>query len=355
MTYQNRIEYGNFLRAFSIVFVVLIHSSGDLLYNFPTQSNSYDFSSWLTAVFFNSISRFSVPIFIMLSGATLLSPHKSETLQDFFKKRFLKIIPPFLFWSFIYALYSSGELIAHGKPIDLKPLFNKFLFGETFHHLWFVPMILGLYFITPILRTFLKSASKQDIEYFLLLWFFSTSISSYFPTFILVKYLGWLGYAGFYLAGFYFSHFAFSKPKVLYFLGFCACLVTFLGTWTFSLNFNKLYEGFFLYLSPNCIFMSFAIFVFVKNLSSNKYFIKIQNNKIVNTLSDNSFGIYLIHLLVIEYLKHGYLGFQVYNNNFIGFQIPTFLAVPLLLFSSLFLSLFFVLFLKKIPLLKLFV
>jgi len=56
---------------------------------------------------YNSLSKPSVPLFVMLTGALLLMPEKvGEPLSVFFKKRLNRIGLPFLFWGVVYFAWS---------------------------------------------------------------------------------------------------------------------------------------------------------------------------------------------------------------------------------------------------------
>src|SRR5690606_15327951 len=55
---------------------------------------------WWASNVYDSLLRSCVPLFLMLTGALLL--RKEEPLHDFFSRRFSRIVPPFLFWSFFY-------------------------------------------------------------------------------------------------------------------------------------------------------------------------------------------------------------------------------------------------------------
>ncbi|WP_235502048.1 acyltransferase family protein, partial [Janthinobacterium sp. Ant5-2-1] len=72
------------LRIVACFMVILLHVSAENFHAFGEK--------WWAANFYDSLTRACVPIFFMISGANLLS--KDETLGTFFRKRFLKIIPP---------------------------------------------------------------------------------------------------------------------------------------------------------------------------------------------------------------------------------------------------------------------
>ncbi len=62
---------------------------------------------------------------------------------EFFKKRALRILPPFVLWSVVYA-FAWGEPVRNFKDLLLN-------FNYAAGHLWFVYMIIGLYLVMPLL------------------------------------------------------------------------------------------------------------------------------------------------------------------------------------------------------------
>lgn len=64
------------LKALAITGVILIHVSAGG-YSHPV--GSFD---WLSALFWGSVSRASVPIFLMVTGALMLDPRRELTLRQ---------------------------------------------------------------------------------------------------------------------------------------------------------------------------------------------------------------------------------------------------------------------------------
>ncbi|GAB7209335.1 acyltransferase [Dickeya oryzae] len=68
--------------------------------------------SWWAGNIYDSLTRWCVPVFVMISGALLLSPEKNETLSFFYKKRMSRIFlstgffGPFFFY---FMGYSQGK------------------------------------------------------------------------------------------------------------------------------------------------------------------------------------------------------------------------------------------------------
>ncbi len=128
----------------AIIFVILIHSCGIL-------SESGLPASRLEFVVLTSLIHTGVPLFLMLSGALLLG--KEEELNVFLKKRFARILTPFLIWSFIFYILLN-------PPHDFGFLWDyplKLLTGKIHTVYWFVYTIIGLYLLTPVLRPAFKN------------------------------------------------------------------------------------------------------------------------------------------------------------------------------------------------------
>lgn len=107
---RNRSVYADILRVGALIGVVFLHSAAPPMYLF----NSIDPSWWWIANIIDAGTRWSVPIFLMLSGMLLLDTKYDEPMSLFFKKRFNKVILPFLVWSVIYSFWTAtGHMFYH--------------------------------------------------------------------------------------------------------------------------------------------------------------------------------------------------------------------------------------------------
>lgn len=121
-----------------------------------------------------SIARISVPLFVMISGYLLL-PMKTTT-HNFLKKRFTRILYPFITWCALYAIYyvfTKDETWLQALTHIINIPVN---FGVEVGHLWYIYMLIGLYLLVPILSPWLNSCSKREIQGYLLLWGATTLI-----------------------------------------------------------------------------------------------------------------------------------------------------------------------------------
>jgi surface polysaccharide O-acyltransferase-like enzyme len=87
----------DFVRWIATIAVITIHVAAPYLYKY----GSIPMLNWNFYNFIDSLTRFAVPFFVMLSGALLLN--RNDSLKDFLFKRFSRVLIPFLFWSIIYS------------------------------------------------------------------------------------------------------------------------------------------------------------------------------------------------------------------------------------------------------------
>ena len=89
MVPNKRIVYVDILRILSIVAVIILHYTAEVL----TSTNDFHSSSWWISNGFNSISRFAVPVFFMISGAMILRT-KITSYREFYTKRVVPLLIP---------------------------------------------------------------------------------------------------------------------------------------------------------------------------------------------------------------------------------------------------------------------
>jgi len=102
----------DWLKTIAILAVLLLHcSSKYLMPDFVFQPN------WYCGVFFESLSRFGVPLFIMVSGFLIL--RKDQPISSV-PRRIKRVLIPFIFWLVVYVIakfamiYHSFDLIQFG-------------------------------------------------------------------------------------------------------------------------------------------------------------------------------------------------------------------------------------------------
>ena len=157
-------------------------------------------------IILSTISYFTAPglcLFFVISGSLLL-PIKTDT-TTFLKKRLGKVIMPTLVFTFLYIILNC----INGEQQNILKTICSIPFSAQGHGvLWFMYTLIGLYLVAPIISKWLDSASKREVELYLLLWV----ITLCFP--ILKLFVGinegntgvlyyFSGYIGYFILGYY--------------------------------------------------------------------------------------------------------------------------------------------------------
>ena len=97
------------LRIISTFAVVLIHVNAAV-----ANSNNISLVGFNFCSLINIITRFSVPCFVMLSGAFILSNERYADYKRFYAKSFYKIGIPLIIFSFLMLIISEVSAIMKG-------------------------------------------------------------------------------------------------------------------------------------------------------------------------------------------------------------------------------------------------
>ena len=71
---------------------------------------------WVTSLILECVFYWAVPVFFMISGATLMDYRQRYDTKTFFKRRFSKTLIPFLFWSFVSIFWAI--FLKHTLPTE---------------------------------------------------------------------------------------------------------------------------------------------------------------------------------------------------------------------------------------------
>lgn len=279
---------------------MILHLSASNWANVPLTS-----TDWQIFNLYDSLVRWCVPIFVMLSGMFFLDPQKEIPTKKIFTKYIVRVVTAFIFWSALYALWVNWSLYHDISRDMIRGTLIQFIVGN--YHLWFLFMIVGLYLITPFVRMITAQASRKMLAYFLGLFFFFGSILPmmasipHLQTIITtltvntgMHFVTW--YIGFFVMGYYLKTYDFSKKieALIYLLGLLGLVATVVLTQVVSLKLNAPTTLFYSYLAPNVVLTSAALFLFFKN-----HLAKINwgpnGLKVISLLSTLSFGMYLVH------------------------------------------------------------
>lgn len=347
---RENIGWIDLLRVIACFLVVLSHSCDAFVAQF---NNNHDF--FLTGALIGSSVRACVPLFVMMTGV-LMFPVK-YSMADFYKKRIGRIVVPLIFWSIalplIYFVYLNYGVSTKSPSIDME----NFTLSATLHKLytfifnfnydttamWYLYMLVGLYFVIPILNTWLEHASQKDVKLFLYVW----GISLFLPYLKMVAPM--LGYTGnygnmglfgvcdwnefgtfYYVSGFIgyivLAYYLMKYPLdwswkktlsitiPLFLVGYLITAGGFIITQEYFPGSYANLEIIWYFAGINVFMMTFAVFVIVQKL-------KVASSATLSRLAASTFGIYLCHFVFVQ------MAFDFFNA--FG-QLPAFVRIPLM-------------------------
>lgn len=328
----------HWLRMASAFAVVMIHVCAKD-YTVPDPAGS----QWQTMAAYESVIRWCVPAFVMISGALLLDGQRQMPLKKLFRKYFLHILGILVFWSLGYALLYTGIYLKKGPREILAAAW------EGYPHLWYLYMLLGLYLITPLLRPIAQS--EKTMGYFVALAAaFSVLLPAlenlgiaaelrYFASRLNVYTV--LGYSGYFVLGRLLTVRDLSPRQrlLLYLVTAAVTVACSLANGLGSAVRGEIHTPFLGYFSPNVALQAASVFVFARSRAGDG-----PAPGWVCILSRLSFGIYLIHEVPIDFLRR-----------FCGLSTMTLhplLSVPLITLLSFGISALAAAILSRIPILK---
>jgi surface polysaccharide O-acyltransferase-like enzyme len=294
---QEKKVYIDWLRTIAIFAAVAIHVTG-FYYN---KFNEIPNTIWWFSNIINSLSRFSVPLFIMISGAVLLG--RDITIKSFYKKRFFRLIPPMVFWYSFFVIFRF--LISDVTVYDTAK--SLIINGKPYYHLWYLTMFFFLMLVAPFINLFINGVKPEKNDLIILLSIFLflyilNSFSLILETFQDIKITYWKSfalYSGYFIGGYFIDRYGNLFKRNISCIVF-TFLITILGAFLnyyVCYNFETVKDYLILSnTSPMVMIITFSIFLFARNVLSFEY-------KIIHIISNASFGVFLIHPFFLYFTR----------------------------------------------------
>lgn len=302
-----RILYLDILRICAFFGVICIHVASLCWYDLTLDH-------WAIVNFYDCVFRTCSSVtFVMISGAIFLDPARTITIKKAWSKYAARIFRMLLIWGFFY----YAILQAPHQPLDSHYFYNfiiRFLSGDLYFHLWFLYMIAGLYIVTPLIKPITAHASRQEIGYFILIALICFSLAPYLQTIWpdnpITIFLNKLqigiggGYILYFISGYYFSTYTItpSERAMIYIAGLLGSFATIYLTYTLSINAGQGVTTYMDRMSLNVYISAIAVFILIKYTIQRRQPHHL-TRRIIQLLSDHSFGIYLIHILFVIWYR----------------------------------------------------
>jgi surface polysaccharide O-acyltransferase-like enzyme len=312
--------------------VVLSHVSACY---YERQKSNFSINEWLPAAAIASAVRSCVPLFFMLTGYLLI--RADIAVLPFWRRRISRLAIPWLFWSGVYIWHRKENLHDQISCLSMVRLFTT---DGVYYHLWFLYPLLGVYLAIPFASALRQSKDTRLFHYAVALWFCSTAVlptigqsltaSTGFDCTIAFEFPAFTGFLGVAMAGPVIGELEQKRTNVA-----LAGLVLAFGVGTtFGLTVwhavvaGETTQKYFGYLRPEVLLASGALFYLLRVLLS-------KEQRAFKQLAGLSFGVYLVHPLVMELLAIRLM--QRFPTGLVGIPIVfIFVSIASFLFVKLF-------------------
>ncbi|WP_428773612.1 acyltransferase [Vibrio sp.] len=294
---KQRVVFFDLMRCVAAVAVVAIH----VLAPYRHELGQIPFDQWLTAVSVNSVTRWAVPVFILISGALLLSDDRPFDFGYYVKRRLGKVLVPFAAWSLFYAYLSGWSLDGFDASLAWQVLADAPQ-HETYYHLGFFYYFIPLYFLIPIFQYVRKHYDISALYAYVAMWLLTTLL-------YLLKFDGpwshelWL-YSGYLPLGYLlYQRVPLNRGTVSlsFLLGGLALLLTAWSVVSLSLLQGEYTVGRWLsYKTLNVVLAASMVFMLCRAFADR---LSAKLHKLVSLISSHSLGIYLLHPIFLWPMK----------------------------------------------------
>ncbi|MFF1574059.1 acyltransferase [Leifsonia sp. NPDC058292] len=328
------------LRIGAILGVIAIHVFAGIVGN-PAIRGS---GTWWVATIVDIGGIWVVPVFVMVSGALLLSPRvHADGPAAFYRKRLLRLGPAFVVWQVFYIVVVR-ILISHEHLTALQTI-GLVVDGKAYTQLYFLWLIAGLYLVAPVLAAFLSGGGQRRALVFagsvLLFTVAVVGLSGLSALFgdphpiVLNALTQWLPYVGFFLAGWALRTVVLSPGWTV-----AAALVTAAllaeTIWQYG---SASRPAWLQAVSPVgydgavVAAASLGVFVVVQSLFARVTALRERGARMLAQLSDAAFGVFLVHFFFLTLAVTLFPGLNVARSNSLPVAILLWAGIAVLSFA----------------------
>ncbi len=298
-------NYISILNVLACIGVVILHT-------FETGYTSD--ANFVFEVLIRAIAYCAVPVFFMITGATLIDYRERYDTKTFFKKRLLKVIIPLIIWSIIYFIINFFKGKFSINDLSFKFVFEYFFLVKTNPIFWFFVVIIGIYLAIPVISLIPQETRRKAFLCIIIITFvfnqflpdllYHLNLNYNYDLKFPLTYSGWISFI---FIGYYIDKYEIVKKHrvIIYVLGIIGFLTMVVPTIFISYHKNESCSWFDEYYDAPCVLYSASVFLFFKS--------KINNNQIVtkimpffNFVAPTTLGIYVLHIAIRDFLRYFY-------------------------------------------------
>ena len=310
---MKRIVFLDYVRVFACFLVMLVHASENF-YGAPGMTDMAGPQSFLNnetdrlwVSLYDGFSRMSVPLFMIVSAFLLAPVPETESMNVFYRRRFMRIIPPLAVFMVLYSTLPVlwGQLDTSMSINDISRLLVNF--PSLAGHFWFMYPLIGIYLFLPIISPWLRNATARQELFFILLFLLSTCMpflrrwfgelwgECFWNEYHMLWYFsGYLGYVV--LAHYIHKHLSWTRNERLLRGSALAVVSAALTIWSFYIQAEpgvlletpEIEIGW-AFCTINCVMLTAGTFIVFTAINW-------RESAIVTEMSKLSYGMYLMHI-----------------------------------------------------------
>lgn len=308
------------LRIVAILGVIAIHN-WSLLHVLRPGTPEF----WLDAVLFG-VGRWSVPVFVMISGGLLLASGRPESAMAFYRRRLARVGIPALVWIPAYLIFRTTFL---GQDLTRRGIVSDLVNATPFTHLYFVYVIVGLYLATPFIRRLVGPGQRRALVVAAAALLATWALDAFMATVVgpgsrVTGLTYWVPFLGYYLAGAALFRLDISRRAAATLVAMAISAITLQvvavgllagtagGAWTIWPS---------SYWSPFTIVASTCLYVVAARRQTPS---ATPGARLLGVLADASFGVFLVHEMILYLHASTLVGLSAAQ--LVTARVPTYLV-----------------------------
>lgn len=300
--HKNRVVYYDVLTVCAAFAVVVLHCNGSV----HVYSSSF---RWTLSLLIEVLFFWAVPVFFMLTGAKTLSYRDRYSTKEFLIRRCKRIFIPYLAWSAFLYVYRFGIIGDGVSALSITGFIDAFMNNTIEPTYWFFIAMIGVTLSVPIISLIISNHSA--VRYLILGTFLLSSVLPYVFGFL---GLPWNVDFSIQSSSIYIMYlligYEISKPNfqvsyrgncLLTALSMSSFVFRFVYTYLTSSQAMEVNRLLFSYGAFTAVFPSVWIFLTFKKLEP-VFTSRMagRGGRLLTSASQASFGIYLIHKLLLD-------------------------------------------------------
>lgn len=298
---HGRVLYYDVLNVVAILGVVFMHFNGLAHAYQPTPE-------WAQALVAECLFYWAVPVFYMLSGATLLHYRERYGTREFLAKRARRTLVPFLAWS-VMALVWRIATLQIDPYMGPRTFINMIMNTQVLDVYWFFIPLFANYLAFPVLSVLADGKHDRVLWYAVGITFLTVSVLPCLLGLVGVRFNPGLqpplltGYLMFPVLGYLLARTPLSRRvrAGIYVAGVAGLLLRYLSTLLLSSPADGMYQAFWGVTNFPGVLLSVAVFVAARQIRWERVFSTPRRVKVLRKVAGGSFGVYLTHMVFFWY------------------------------------------------------